>query len=82
MTVLADQPSKREVADQIGPSEVDAIAEVASTDSELLTQFLKHRRQDSFTELVDRHASMVLGVCRRILRDEHEAEDRVSGDVF
>ena len=59
-----------------GPPTEDDIARVTPmTDSELLAQFVQDRRQEAFTELVARHASMVLGVCRRILRDEHEAED-------
>ena len=45
------------------------------TDSELLLDFVRHRQQRAFAELVDKHAAMVLGVCRQILRDPHDAED-------
>jgi RNA polymerase sigma factor (sigma-70 family) len=45
------------------------------TDRELLERFTTDRDQDAFAALVGRHGSMVLGVCRRILRDAEEAED-------
>jgi RNA polymerase sigma-70 factor (ECF subfamily) len=47
-------------------------------DEQLLERFLARRDESSdeaFAELVQRHGPMVLGVCRRILRDPHEAED-------
>ena len=46
-----------------------------SSDTQLLDRFVKHRDASAFELLVWRHGPMVLGVCRRILRDEHEAED-------
>ena len=42
---------------------------------ELLERFLSRRDESAFTFLVRRHGPMVLGVCRRILGDPHEAED-------
>jgi RNA polymerase sigma factor (sigma-70 family) len=48
------------------------------SDEQLLDRFLAHRdemAEEAFTELVQRHGPMVLGVCRRILGDAHEAED-------
>jgi RNA polymerase sigma factor (sigma-70 family) len=45
------------------------------TDQHLLEQFLSQRDEPSFAALVERHGPMVLGVCRRILRDKHLAED-------
>src|SRR6516165_5863711 len=48
------------------------------SDEQLLGRFLAHRdeaAEEAFAELVQRHGSMVLGVCRRILGDAHEAED-------
>ena len=44
-------------------------------DGELLTRYRRERDQDAFGSLVRRHGPMVLGVCRRVLRDSHAAED-------
>jgi RNA polymerase sigma factor (sigma-70 family) len=49
--------------------------EAGRTDGELLTRFLSHRDNDALTALVHRHAPMVWGVCRRLLRSPHDAED-------
>ena len=48
------------------------------SDEQLLDRFVARRdetAEEAFTELVQRHGAMVLGVCRRILGDAHEAED-------
>src|SRR5262245_40132165 len=45
------------------------------TDGELLARFVATRDEDSFASLVCRHGPMVLGVCRRVLGDFHDAED-------
>ena len=45
------------------------------TDREMLERFVTGRDEDAFEGLVVRHGPMVLGLCRQILRDAHEAED-------
>jgi RNA polymerase sigma factor (sigma-70 family) len=48
---------------------------VGLTDGELLDGFVVRRDGAYFEALVRRHGPMVLGVCRRVLRDHHDAED-------
>jgi DNA-directed RNA polymerase specialized sigma24 family protein len=50
-------------------------APVRLPDGELLEQFIQRRDEDAFAALMRRHGPMVLGVCRRILRNETEVED-------
>jgi len=48
------------------------------SDEQLLERFAAQSeadRQIAFEAIVQRHGPMVLGVCRRVLRDEHDAED-------
>jgi HlyD family secretion protein len=45
------------------------------SDRQLLQRFASARDEASFAALVGRHGPMVMGVCRRIVRDRHEAED-------
>jgi RNA polymerase sigma-70 factor (ECF subfamily) len=45
------------------------------TDGQLLASFVERRDEDAFEALVRRHGPMVLGVCRRLLRHAHDAED-------
>jgi RNA polymerase sigma factor (sigma-70 family) len=45
------------------------------SDADLLERFVTGRDEAAFELIVWRHGRMVLGVCRRVLRDEQEAED-------
>jgi RNA polymerase sigma factor (sigma-70 family) len=45
------------------------------SDVQLLERFARNRDETAFAALVERHGPMVLGVCRRVLRHEQDAED-------
>ena len=45
------------------------------TDDQLLEAFVSRRDAAAFEGLVKRHGPMVLGVCRRVLRDPHDVDD-------
>ena len=51
------------------------------SDRRLLERFAAHD-ESAFEALVDRHGPLVLGVCRRILQNEHDAEDAFSGQDY
>src|SRR5215471_11104919 len=44
-------------------------------DAELLDRFATRRDADAFTAILRRHGPMVLGVCKRLLPNTHDAED-------
>src|SRR5258708_2093044 len=46
-----------------------------TSDGQLLERFICRREEAAFEALVLRHGPMVLGVCRRVLRHVHDAED-------
>src|SRR6266853_4292138 len=46
-----------------------------SNDADLLERFLARQEEIAFEALVRRHGPMVLGVCRRVLHNLHDAED-------
>src|SRR5207237_7314827 len=52
-----------------------AAGSAAPPDAALLARFVGQRDEAAFTALVARHGAMVFGVCRRVLRDRHDAED-------
>ncbi len=45
------------------------------SDAQLLEEFVARRDELAFAALVRRHGPMVWAVCKRILRNEHDAED-------
>jgi RNA polymerase sigma factor (sigma-70 family) len=46
-----------------------------ATDRQLLDRFTSGRDEAAFEELLRRHGPMVLGVCRRLLSEPHDADD-------
>ena len=49
--------------------------EAGLTDGHLLEEFISRRGEAGLAALVRRHGPMVWGVCRRVLRNHHDAED-------
>src|SRR5579884_3050034 len=47
----------------------------APPDRDLLQRYLERRDESAFAALVERHGPLVLGVCRSVLRNGHDAED-------
>jgi Sigma-70 region 2 len=45
------------------------------TDGQLLELFIRRRDEAAFDAISRRHGPMVMGVCRRVLRNRHDAED-------
>jgi DNA-directed RNA polymerase specialized sigma24 family protein len=45
------------------------------SDGQLLGRFAARREEAAFEALIQRHGPMAWGVCRRILRDHHDAEE-------
>jgi len=54
---------------------VRAVDNGATTDRALLARFAASREQAAFALLIQRHAAMVLSVCRRVLHNDHDAEE-------
>jgi len=56
----------------------DGAATAGLSDAQLLERFVRRDgdvTEAAFAALVERHGPMVLGLCRRILGDPHEAQD-------
>jgi RNA polymerase sigma factor (sigma-70 family) len=51
------------------------LPEVEATDRQLLQAFAQRHDEAAFARVVGRHGPLVLGICRRILRNQHDAED-------
>jgi RNA polymerase sigma factor (sigma-70 family) len=62
-------------ADPLLLQHVRRLAAAASSDEQLLADFLARRSDEAFAALLGRHGPMVLNVCRRVLHDAHAAED-------
>src|SRR5262245_43741152 len=45
------------------------------TDRTLLERWISHRDAEAFNELVSRHAGLVYGACKRVVRNQDDAED-------
>ncbi len=63
------QPLKR-LRSALAPADGGALS-----DGQLLALFVATRDEPAFAALVRRHGPMVLGVCRRLLRHQQDAED-------
>jgi len=64
---------------EIAVRHIRALAEehslAGAADGELLGRFADRREEAAFAVLLRRHGPMVLGVCRRVLKRHHDAED-------
>jgi WD40 repeat protein len=57
-------------------------AATAADDGRLLECFVHHRDEAAFAELVARHGPLVMGLCRRLLGNTHDAEDVFQATFF
>jgi RNA polymerase sigma factor (sigma-70 family) len=70
MTEPHPNPFLHPIRDLIG-----CVSATTLTDGQLLERFLTSRDETAVEALVRRYGPLVLGVCRRVLRDAHTAED-------
>ena len=66
----AVKPAVYAIRDLIRQEQTSAIS-----DAVLLDRFQRHHDEAAFASLLKRHGPMVLGVCRRVLGQAHDAED-------
>ncbi len=50
-------------------------ATICPTDAELLARFVKDRDEQALEEIIQRHGRLMMGVCKRLLPNQHDAED-------
>jgi RNA polymerase sigma factor (sigma-70 family) len=55
--------------------EMAAASSADQSDQDLVERALARRDEQVFRTILNRHGAMVYGVCWRVLRDEHDAED-------
>jgi RNA polymerase sigma factor (sigma-70 family) len=68
--------NRRASARSVGLDQVIRLGAVGTwTDGQLLERFVARGDEVAFQALLDRHGAMVLGICRAVLRDPHEAQD-------
>jgi len=60
----------RHIRQLIGATPADA-----SSDAHLLERFVRDRDDSAFAAIVERYGPLVLGLCRRIVGDAHDADD-------
>src|SRR5262245_64446582 len=53
--------------------------EFAGDDAQLLAAFFREGNEIALEVLLRRHGPMVMGVCRRVLQNAHDAEDAFQG---
>jgi RNA polymerase sigma factor (sigma-70 family) len=52
------------------------------SDAILIERFVNCREESAFDALVERHGPLVEGICRRVLRNEHDVEDVYQATFF
>ena len=57
------------------PPESETSIDSTMTDVELLERFVDHNDRQAIAAIIARHGPVVMGACRRILKNEHDASD-------